>query len=462
MVIEKTISNCNARLIFDPIPSYKEEWSFNIKNLINNAKVIKNGDKEQNLFQDFFKKIYQEPLLNIFNNSHILDFQVELVSLPNENNLGRCLKFSKLTFFRELTYFLNNKIDSFEKDEEEYENYLVNLLENISKANNEINLLYSEALKIKEEKLNDILLNEISSKYFDVALEDYSSYKNTMEFEDYIQNLYQETCAYEKGLLNLKDFFDKEINIEELYACFDPDIFFLLFAKIILEASDTDDISKDYFLVYYKKIVDKILASDSSYNPEIIFEYPDKKIARYNIHDYFQDYKQLIAKHPTLEKINFNLDEDSEKYKNINLMEKLFKLNNQNNWQFTSENDDVTITDSKIKKRFAYLFNLETLIGTPLKGADDYYAFIYSNGKVVIENINNNLTATYILDIDDFITMSEIDALNLTKYFTKAINFRRIFHSTEANWQKNIIQEINGTYRIEDALEFINSEDNNE
>ena len=100
--------NNPASIVFDPVPSYGGDWLFSVENLRKNA-IVKNG---VNLFDEFYKKTYQVPLENIFKTQRILDLRVGFISKPNENNFGRCLKYSKVDFFIELTNFLNQNIDN--------------------------------------------------------------------------------------------------------------------------------------------------------------------------------------------------------------------------------------------------------------------------------------------------------------------------------------------------------------
>ena len=62
-MIEKHFGNDNpASVIFDPIPSYSGNWLFTIDNLIKNAKV----EHGINMFDEFYKKTYKEPLEKLF------------------------------------------------------------------------------------------------------------------------------------------------------------------------------------------------------------------------------------------------------------------------------------------------------------------------------------------------------------------------------------------------------------
>ena len=78
----------------------------------------------------------------------------------------------------------------------------------------------------------------------------------------------------------------------------------------------------------------------------------------------------------------------------------------------------------------------------------------------------NNLTpavgnATYVFTIDNFLNMSKTPNVNLVEYVKTLpeMGTKRIFHTSINNWHRNLYNEINENYRVEDAIEYINSLD---
>ena len=216
-----------SSVIFDPVPSYSGDWLFTINNLKVNAKV-ENG---KNLFEEFYRETYQKPLEAIFKTPRILDLHVGMVSQPNDNNVGRCLRYSKVDFYIELAQFLSQHIDRYRRTNEEHQQYLISLLSNIHIDNDTINMAFSEALREKALKLKDLMEKEFNSEYFEAAMMDYAPYEKKMEFSDYIKSAYKITTDFQRGMLGLGDFFDREIDHHKLSETFEPDIFYLLFAK---------------------------------------------------------------------------------------------------------------------------------------------------------------------------------------------------------------------------------------
>ncbi len=493
MGIEKFFPNESpVDIIFDPVPSYSGDWLFTVPNLLKNAKVV---DKK-NLFQEFYQKTYQKPLENIFQTPRILDLQVGFISRPNSDNLGRCLRYSKVDFFLELTSYLDQNIDNYKLSNEERSKRLRSLISNLKKDNETLNIAYSEALKEKVRKINDTLVNGVSSEYYEALLQDYAPYEKKISFEEYLKASYGITSKFQMGMLRLNDFFDQNIDFHKLYNCFDSDIFCLLFAKIIYENNlireqETGHLDNSYgYLFQYMDALNKMISENKKYDPKILYQ--KEKSRRYSRYQFQQDFKELMGRHPEAKQIKLpDLgNDDIEKYKDISLMEKISLLYSDDvkvNWEFLKEGEKIKKGGSEskktsttpIKKDINELVRETNLrigiledsgfIGRPVKGLNTfngYYAFIYASGVVILEKFWNNeseLTpavgnATYVMNIDNFIELSKLSKTDLIEYMKTLpeIGVKRIFHTTINNWQKNLYKEINGSYRLEDAIEFIN------
>jgi len=484
-----------SSVIFDPVPSYSGDWLFTINNLKVNAKV-ENG---KNLFEEFYRETYQKPLEAIFKTPRILDLHVGMVSQPNDNNVGRCLRYSKVDFYIELAQFLSQHIDRYRRTNEEHQQYLISLLSNIHIDNDTINMAFSEALREKALKLKDLMEKEFNSEYFEAAMMDYAPYEKKMEFSDYIKSAYKITTDFQRGMLGLGDFFDREVDHHKLSESFEPDIFYLLFAKIIYEFSlireqESGVLDNSYaYLYYYQNAVDAVAKTDKRYDPKIKFTLPNGKKIRYSRWNMQLDFKALMERHPEAKAFKLpTLDDgNSEKYKDIGLMEKITELyasDTRVNWEFLPDGEGIkrgahsnTTYSKKVKgkskdelinevnMRISILEN-SGFIGRPIKGLNTfsgYYAFVYPNGKIILEKFWENEetmnpaihTATYVMNIDNFIEMSKMSRINLIEYIKTFPDsgIKRIFHTSINDWQRNLYSEINGTYRMEDAIDFINS-----
>ena len=424
-----------------------------------------------------------------------------MISKPTEEMKGRCLRFNKVDFFIELINFLNQNIDRNGLNDKQNNERIMSLINHIKGNNEELNIAFSDALKEHARRLKDILDKGFNSEYFDSAMKDYEPYKNRISFEDYIKNNHLISSKFQIGMLRLDDFFNQNIDFNKLYELFDSDTFCLLFAKIIYEFNLK--IEKEYnrldnsygYLCYYKMMIDKVVEQDTKrYNPKIFYTSENGKKIKYSRWDFMNEFNELMERHPEAKSFKLPVleDEDHERYKDISLMEKITRLYREEtkvNWEFLPEGEGIrkserTMASSSIQSlkgkdkeeliqeinmRISILEN-SGFIGKPIKGLNTfsgYYAFIYPNGNVILEKFweNENTlspavgSATYVMTIDNFIELSKISRINLIEYMKTLpeIGVKRIFHTSINYWQRNLYDEINGTYRIEDAIDFINS-----
>ena len=500
-MIEKYIAKENpASIIFDPIPSYPGYWIFPIDNLGKNA----NKTNGVNAWEEFYKKTYVNPLKEILKSGIFLNFHIGMISMPNKDNVGRCLKYNKSQFYLSILSYLDQNIDRYGLNEEEIEKRkkeIVDFIFSNLDNNDVLNEKFSELFKERARRLKNLIDKVFSSEYYEASFEDYDIYKEEyykyfgkeISFKDYVNGFYNESCNLQIGLLKLGDFFDRKIDFNELYKLFDPDKFFLLFAKIIYEYClivEKRENVLDYsygFLYQYKNLLDEIVKDDRKYSPKITYD----KIHKYSRWTFKDEFSELMERHPEAKPITLPALEDDnyEKYKDINLMAKITELYNEEtkvNWEFLPAGESIKKgPSSSVSKNISLKIEKDEIInevnlrigileksgfiGTPVKGLNSfngYYAFIYPNGKVILEKFwdnEENITparnaATYVMTIDNFVEMSKLPRIVLVEYIRTLpeIGVKRIFHTSINNWQKNLYNEINGTYRYEDVIEFIN------
>ncbi len=491
--------NYDASFIFDPIPSYDGDWQFTLNNLLKNAKK-ENG---QNLFQKYWEETYAKPLTEIFQTRHILDFKVGMMCSPKPTKKGRFLHYSYVDLIGNMLSFLNKAIDNYGTNKEEHDKYLQSILDKLGTSEEDFHIAISEALKAKAQRLKDVMDNEINSEYFEATMQDYAPYKNQMNFLNYVKLTYEVTTKFESGILKLGSFYRKELDYQKLASCFDPDEFYLLFAKIIYEYNLIREKESGYldnsysFLATYRDILNEIIATNKRYNPQILYTLPSGKKIRYNRWDFQKEYAELIGRHPEAKRFKLPiLEEGDERYKDIELMAKLSQIYTDDvfvNWEFlpkgtvikkTSSDSRVVSKESidkdalraEVNKRITFLEN-SGIIGTPIKGKNTfngYYAFVYSNGKVILEKFWENeetmnpatKAATYVMTIENFVEMSKLPKPNLIEFMQTLpnIDMKRIFHTSYAFWERCLCNEIalETKYHLEDAIEFINSLKNGE
>lgn len=452
-MIEKFVDNKNLiENIFDPMPSYADVWCFNLENIILNA------DKEK--WNEFFEKSYKNIISKLFKNNYIFNINVGMISKPNNNLKGRSLQYNKYDFFVGLISFINDDIDNYKLNNKEREKRINDLIDVIGEDYEKRNSFYIECFKEKNRRLKDILEKEFNSEYFESAMNEYSIYKSVISFSDYIKKFLNVIDDFQNGLIYLNDFFEKNIDFYSLAKVLETDKICLLFAKIICDGNYLKELNNNFrFLVFYKKILDKIFAENDLYNCSILYKNKKGIKIKYTTKDFLKDYYNLENKHVEIK--NYKLDNDlefNETYKDIIFMEKINKLHNSKIWKVLDNNEEIPKgNDKELNLRINVLRN-SGYIGRPMY-YNNYYAFIYSNNIVIIEKIDNIVdSSTFVINIDEFIELSNIDNIDISEYFkNKDIFVKRIFHSNINNWHRNLYNEINGTYIIKDALEFIDN-----
>ena len=448
---EKIVNN-----IFDPSPSYANVWYFDLENIIINC--------DKNKWEVFFQNSYKNKLSKFFNNEYVFNIKVGMISRPSNEMKGRCLKYNEYVFFVGLIHYLTDEIDNYGLNEDERNKRIDELINKISDTYENRNIYFSELLKEKQRRLKDILDNEFNSQYFDVAMKEYYIYKNVISFSKYIEKYYKLISDFQKGILRIGDFFEQNLDIFKFSEVMDLDKFCLLFAKIILDINLNNKLNDSFrYLCFYKNVVETILKEDEKYNVSVLYINDYYKKTKYNIKNFINDYKKLEEKYEEVR--NFKLIDETyndDNYKDIILMEKIKVLYNQTNWKFLEKYEVINKgTNHDINLRIDILENSGYIL-KPLM-YENNYAFIYANGLVVIEKFyETDLQpaqgyATYIMNIDNFIKLVESN-INIREFAkNKESNIKRIFHTSINNWQRNLFDEINGTYMLEDALNFINS-----
>ena len=136
MVIQEYFTYANAaEILFDPTPSYGGIWYFKSNILKLNSKV----EDGKNLWQEFYNKNYIEAIKKYFKTDYVLNMPINLVSMPNADNIGRTLRFDRTSFFLGIINYLNHNIDNYDLSDEDKEKRIYELASYFNKSNEEIN-----------------------------------------------------------------------------------------------------------------------------------------------------------------------------------------------------------------------------------------------------------------------------------------------------------------------------------
>lgn len=493
--IEKAMEDYRGpNMVFDPIPSYDGVWEFRTINLSKNS-LKKDG---KNLFDEFLRETFTVPMEGFFGFSQISRMSIKMISMPNENMIGRTLRYSKVDFFLSVLAFLNHEVDRYGKTKEEQEEYLKELFKKVTEDNATLNTAFAAEVEKKACIYEEVATLGAASEYYEALAKDYSMSGSRISIREFARINAKNFRDYAIGLSSLGDFFDTNLDIGKLYSCFDPDTFYLMFAKIVYEQNlknygNNTGLNNNYSILM--NYLDGCKEVGKRYNPKIPFVLDNDKTTKISRWQLEVDTKELMTHYPEAKPIMLpELDgSEADKYRDINLLNKLMKLydtSSQVSWEFLPKGEKIaraeTITPRKkresskepidytalieeVNKRISFLEHTD-FIGTPIKGLDTfsgYYAFVYPNGKVVLEKFWENeetlipatSCATYVMTIDNFVEMSKNSKPTLIEYIRllPEVGVKRLFHSSFAGWQKSVTSEIEGSYRLEDAIEFINS-----
>ena len=268
--------------IFDPIPSYANLWYFSLDNIINNC------NKEK--WEEFYKNTYKNKISKLFNNEYIFDIEVGMISKPNNDNMGRCLRYNRYDFFIGIISYLNDEIDIYDLSEEEKNKRIEELIKNIGDTSENRNIYFSEMLKEKKRRLKDVLDKEFNSEYFEASMKDYNVYKRVISFSEYIEKYYKVISDFQMGILRLGDFFETNIDINKFSEIMDLDKLCLLFAKIIYDINKEELNDNFRYLCFYKNVLDKILNDNKKYNVTIIYINEVGRKVKYSVKNFINEF----------------------------------------------------------------------------------------------------------------------------------------------------------------------------
>lgn len=488
----------SSEAVFNPIITYPGDWYFWLTNL----KKFSKEENGKNLFDDFYDRTYKQPIKDHL--GFVPPFESLMVSTESPNGIGRVLKYSLEDFALQIVKFLSSAVCEYGFTKEEIILRRRNFIELIRKSTDELWSGLSIELQEKAKKLQDVLNREIQSDYFDAATYDYNTSCVSIDFRKYLELELDLTKKLQKNINNLGDFFDRELPYKELYDCFDSETFYLLFARIILDYNlfrEEEDHSLDNsysYLAYYREGLREVSKDNKKYNPTlngyVVRKYPFGFVGRserFNKWNYMNEFDSLMKRHPEAKKITLPSidDKDAMMYRDQKLIAKLMELRNKEasvSWDMLPKGEVIkkaTVSSNVVTKNSRNSKSLEESIlevneridffeGTEvlcrIKGLDTftgYYAFVYANGSVVLEKFWDNeeglvpasYSATYIMNIDNFISMSKMSKIDLIEYMKLLPDsgVKRVYHTGNEKWKKSIIEEISGVYRLEDAISFI-------
>ena len=462
--------------------------------------------KGNNKYYEFLEKYYYEPLARILDSVSLAHTIPPIISLCHRESGKRTTTFSFLSY-------VYGKISGSLAPNEYYEK-LENL--GLEYTQSDLNLFLEDLLRNERKKYFNVKSNGPKSIYYKDIVNLYVMYLNSgqkISFNDFIDFT---ISGYRKSIRATKDyldFFNQDINTEELVACFDYDKFCLVVARSVLDGCIAVEESSNLVhnpVIYVSKYlegVEKMRSKNPNYNCTI--RTVDIKTGQpkfYNIDDIIEEYQALLSRHPEFRRYHISKDRiyellrmynyDEEFIANFDIQSKdaqlvmdiLQKIEDNRSllasWDIIPKGKKETTESISIPKDFtmpldeqekirrmlisknylensSYLFSLEGI-----NEFEGYQGYLYPNGTVVFEKYYDNVktkkiasgSATYIMKLDNFVEVSKLSKTEIISKINKGEikGVRRIFHREDMErWKSEVTQAITGSDYTVQVEEYI-------
>ena len=462
--------------------------------------------KGQNLYYEFLRKHYYEPIARILNSKSLSTAIPPVISLSDEDDGKRHTKFS---FFKYVEGKLNGTINrDFYCDELDKLGF--------GYTQEELNEFLKNMLRSERKKFNSVQNNGRQSSHYQDVLEMYKAYRNMGENIDFDTFLKYVISGYEKATFATRyylEFFDREVPIEELIKCFDYDRFCLIGARSVLdqciESEQRSNLvhNSAIYVSKYLEAIELVRSKNPKYNCTIkALDVKTGKIRNYTVDDIIEEFQSLLARHPEFKRYRisyarvyellrmYNYDEEfianfDVQSKDAQLiMDILQKIEDNRSllasWDIIprgkkEETESISVPkdpsmpldeQEKIRRMLeakkylensAYLFSLEGI-----NEFEGYQGYLYPNGTVVFEKFYENVktkkiasgSATYIMKLDNFV---EVSKLTKTEIISKINSgeikgVKRIFHREDMErWKADVTRAITGSDYTVQVEEYI-------
>lgn len=507
------------REIFASRTFYDGVWSISgFPRNANDDMLAINAKKEngKNLYMEFLKKIYFEPLSDLCQITRISFFHPDLSFGDDAKTGKRELFFSVPVFARQILSTIMD--DVFEE--------FYSILKNFKSEEDIINFI-RDKVRIDRKKYLDVKKNGMNSEHYQQVYKSYldflgafSKQNQSIGFEEFLTKRERGESNLLIGLRLYKSIFEKKINIDALIDCFDYDKFCLTMAKTNLaECLNIErQTGQVYNIAHYLQLYSIAIGEMKKINPnyQCVIEYPDEKgkLCSYSTEDLLKEYNALLVRHPEftftfvdykacreqLKKLGFDdkfvdsFDPSTEQGRKILIVlldrEKGKEVSadwtfiprgvNDNYSEMPDEQNSTSpcihypnqpLSDDEAIRRM--LESRQLLLNSGwiyrvygIEKFEGYEGFIYPNGNVIFEKFYENIdtkevarsSATYIMNIYNFIDLSKLSKPEIIHLINSSNNpgVKRVYHVQDMNrWKAKIIGYVIGSYN-EDVIDHVN------
>ena len=364
----------------------------------------------------------------------------------------------------------------------------------------ELALYVKSQIKIKRDKMFDVLRLWDKSEHYEELRDRYESHGYMLTYEF----LEKQKDYFTKLIFLLKDI-SKEcrknsFSQEEFEACFEKDKMILMLAKCVVDNCKETAKNENSFhncMVEVIQLIQNVkeLGLEKDFNPMIkIYDEVKKKYVMYSFADLRREVAQMLSEHPEFEVATIQVEDvvSNNLVRNAEATAKFGEILTASrkqvlaaNWEFVKSGEreikeaEPIDFDTQMKRRGAKISSyekdaylelmrkrlffdktgyFEQIVG--INSFAGYIGYIYPNGLVVFEKMyedesrtipTKESNATYVMNIDNFVEMSALSKTDIIKYIKSTFNFniKRVYHSK--NWEQRLLSIIeNSSY---DAVE---------
>ena len=358
----------------------------------------------------------------------------------------------------------------------------------------ELALYVKDQIKIKRDKMFNVLRLWDKSPYYEEIRDRYESHGYVLSY-DFLE---KQKDYFTKLIFLLKDIskacsvndFDKE-SFED---CFEKDKMILMLCKCIVDNCKETAKNENSFhncMVEVIQLIQNVkeLGLDKDFNPCIkIYDEEKKKYVIYSFADLKREVAQMLSEHPEFEVATIQMQDAVSKnlVRNAEATTKFGEILTARkkqvlaaNWEFVKpgEREDKEQTeavdfDTQMRRRDAKISSyekdaylelmrkrlffdktgyMEQILG--INSFAGYVGYIYANGLVIFEKMYEDdsrlvpvkeANATYVMNIDNFVELSALSKTDIIKYIKSTVNpnVKRVYHSK--NWEQRLLSIIEG------------------
>ena len=475
----------NTGFLFNPVITYSGSFLLRTGSLTANSMYDPNKDifminskivDGKNKYKEFVDKYFVSSFGNPPSKGIQPAITPVLISEMNEEGTGRYVKFS-------------------------YTPTLLMLLEEPSLMvgapddESELALYVKDHVKIKRDKMFDVLRKWEESPYYEemkVRYENYG-YELTYEFLEKQKDYFTKLIFMLKDVS--KDAATNKFDKNKFEDCFEKDKLIIMLCKCIVDSCRETVKMESLFHNCMVEVVQLIhnvkeVGLEKEFNPVIKYYNEDTgKIEKYSFEDLKKEVAQMLSEHPEFEIATVTMEDviQNDLYRNEEATSQFSKtvLDSRKrsaleaNWEFIKagsgkdkEESDTTDFDEQMKRRavsvnseekdfyldlmkkrlfFENTRYVEYIVG--INSFAGYIGYIYPNGIVIFEKMYEDETrmkpvkesnATYVMNIDNFVMLSGMTKLEIIKYIKQTNNpdIRRIYHTS--NWENKVMRVIEG------------------